>query len=62
MLQLVKGDLAGAALPQASPSDDGALLDAYSAAVIGAVDRVAPSVVHLEARHPARGSGSATSS
>jgi S1-C subfamily serine protease len=30
--------------------DDGALLDAYSRAVAGAVDRVAPAVVHLQAK------------
>jgi S1-C subfamily serine protease len=41
------------------PRDEG-LLDAYSAAVVGAVERVAPSVAHLEiwmptdSRHPAR--------
>src|SRR5947209_8572860 len=55
------------------PGDDGAsagraaeplagdleLLDAYSRAVVGAVERVGPSVVHIEARHRAgdRGQG-----
>ncbi len=33
------------------PPDDGSLLDAYSAAVVSAVDRVAPSVVKIETTH-----------
>lgn len=52
-----------------SSSDDDALLDAYSGAVIGALERVAPAVTFIEvvhaaepsargARRPARGSGS----
>ncbi|HME39677.1 MAG TPA: trypsin-like peptidase domain-containing protein [Steroidobacteraceae bacterium] len=53
-----------------SSSDDGALLDAYSGAVIGALERVAPAVTFIEVVHdakaargasrgrPARGSGS----
>src|SRR5919201_996252 len=38
-------DVNGAAV---SPPGDAALLDAYSAAVVAAVERVAPAVVHLE--------------
>ena len=32
----------------AQPFDDSSLLDAYSQAIVRAVDRVAPAVVHLE--------------
>jgi S1-C subfamily serine protease len=57
------------ALPHAAgvepPPEDGALLDAYSAAVIRAVERARPSVVNVEvrerarsARRPAEGGGS----
>ncbi len=35
----------------ASPPDDGTLLDAYSAAVVSAVERLAPSVVKIETAH-----------
>src|SRR5580700_1225075 len=50
-----------------SPEDDSPLLDAYSGAVIGALERVAPAVAFIEVQHgtarpsgrrPARGSGS----
>jgi S1-C subfamily serine protease len=43
------------------PSGDLGLLDAYSRAVVGAVEKVAPSVVHIESREasgPRRGRGS----
>ena len=45
-----------ASLDDAAPPDDGGLLDAYSGAVIGALERVAPAVTFIEvARRPARG-------
>ena len=39
------------------PSDDSEILDAYSRAVTGAVDAVAPAVVHLKVEGPADASG-----
>jgi S1-C subfamily serine protease len=36
-----------------SPSEDGPLLDAYSGAVIGALERVAPAVTFIEVEHAA---------
>jgi S1-C subfamily serine protease len=38
----------GTTHPARKAEDDGALHDAYSAAVVGAVDRVAPSVAHVQ--------------
>jgi len=63
-LKLVAGEAAQApALPPAAPVDDAMLLDAYSEAVVGAVERVSPSVVKIDVQHADRrgrteGSGS----
>ena len=63
-LKLVAGEAAHApALPPAAPVDDAMLLDAYSEAVVGAVERVSPSVVKIDVQHAdrrgrAEGSGS----
>ena len=63
-LKLVSGEAAqAAALPPAAPVDDAMLLDAYSEAVVGAVERVSPSVVKIDVQHAdrrgrAEGSGS----
>ena len=52
MLQLLRDNTvpASAVSPDHSQDDSGDLLDAYSTAVVSAVDRVAPSVAHLEVR------------
>ena len=47
------------AAPNAAPSES-QIFDAYSSAVIGAVERVGPAVLHLEVELPARGRGRAT--
>ncbi len=60
------GASAGQPLETASPGSDSELLDAYSRAVIGAVDSVGPCVVHIQIEGPVpagrdrarRGSGS----
>jgi S1-C subfamily serine protease len=47
--------------PTNRPADDAPLFDAYSKAVVGAVDLVSPAVVHLQVKAPGggpRGSGS----
>ncbi|HEY2162457.1 MAG TPA: S1C family serine protease, partial [Gemmatimonadaceae bacterium] len=57
MLQLLRDNTvpASAVSPNHSQDDSGDLLDAYSTAVVSAVDRVAPSVAHLEVRLGAAG-------
>ncbi len=62
-LALVPGGTPPPLLPAATPPpvEDAPLLDAYSEAVVGAVERVAPSVVRIEVEHDRRrggGSGS----
>lgn len=50
-----EGALDVAAPAATSAPDDGPLFDAYSQAIVHAVDRVAPAVVHLEIARPATG-------
>ena len=53
MLKLVSdSNLAPAASPARQPVDDAPLFDAYSRAVVGAVERIGPAVLHLEVTLP----------
>src|SRR5882724_7196764 len=54
---LIRDDGGSLQATPASAPDDSDLLDAYSAAVTGAVDKVAPAVVHLQAGGQGSGSG-----
>jgi S1-C subfamily serine protease len=49
------GDTARHSDPAAARADDTRLLDAYSAAVAGAAERIGPAVVHIEVVQPERG-------
>lgn len=56
-LEWVTDSLRGAldAQPSGAPADSDSLLDAYSQAVVHAVERVGPSVVHIHVAHALRG-------
>jgi S1-C subfamily serine protease len=58
--QFLLNESAGGEPGRAAPPNEGALLDAYSAAVVAAVEAVAPAVAHLQVAFDRRaGSGSA---
>jgi S1-C subfamily serine protease len=60
MLTLLSSDAARSGLPDTAPNavpPEAEILDAYSTAVVGAVERVGPAVVHLEVELPSRGRG-----
>src|SRR5216684_7709085 len=50
----VPGDDSPRAASSVRGGGDGALLDAYSAAVVAASERVGPAVVHVEVAQPSR--------
>ena len=51
------GEDTGSGVASTDAAPDSVLFDAYSAAVVGAVERVGPSVVHLAVRGAAPASG-----
>ena len=58
MLNLLSTGAANPEMPDAAPNavpSDHEILDAYSSAVVGAVDRVGPAVVHLDVKHAPSG-------